>query len=167
MGRKYYAAFKEAGGLTVVASTDASQTADREWLVTEVHMVRNSDLKDLADSVDELWRMRQTSYDEEDEKTSADMQLMNQRIIRVSSSHLMPPMVLGAKLTDMVHKIFRILWKFYLDTGSWAMVNWLFTQIIAWTTDWGTESLAAELPNFTPALLASLFPGTSLSLHSS
>ena len=159
--RKYYAALKEAGGLTVVASTDASQTADREWLVTEVHMVRNSDLKDLADSVDELWQMRQASYDEEDEKTFADMQLMNQRIIRVSSSHLMPPMVLGAKLTDMVHKIFRILWKFYLDTGSWAMVNWLFTQIIAWTTDWGTESLAAELPNFTPALLASLFPGTT------
>ena len=73
--------------------------------------------------MDELWQMRQASYDEEDENTIAEMQLMNQRIIRVSSSHLMPPMVLGAKLTDMVHKIFRILWKVYLDAGNWACVE--------------------------------------------
>ena len=111
-----YAAISQAGGVTMVALTDASQTADREWMVTEVHMVRNADLEALGDSVDDLWQLRQTYHDEEDEALIERLQTLNQRIIRVLNSHLLPPMVLGAKLTDIVHKIFRILWKFYLET---------------------------------------------------
>ena len=74
--------------------------------------------------------------------------------------HRFPPMCMGSRMADIVHKVAALLWMFFLDLGTSDLVRRWCLSTVSWTTDWGTESMLADIPNLSHAHICALFPGT-------
>jgi len=159
--RKMFSKLLASGGITIAMLADASPIAMREWLVAEMYVIANSDLPLFYDTACKLvgstWALI-AGLDCDIDRKECD-----QILAKCVFHHMLPPMAMGSRATDIVHKLITILSMFSRDIGPWPTIQLIINSVISWTTDFGTESLFAPLWNMLKHLtlnhLEEIFPG--------
>ena len=150
-----------SGGITIAMLADASPIAMREWLVAEMYVIANSDLPLFYDTACKLVRSTWALIAGLD--CDIDRKECDQILAKCVFHHMLPPMAMGSRATDIVHKLITILSMLSRDIGPWPTIQLIVDSVISWTTDFGTEALFAPLWNMLKHLqlshLQEIFPG--------
>ena len=141
-----------SGDFALCMLADSSPRGGKDWLLSEVYMVRHSDMAALVEAQDEIVELRKQL------KELADIfvgrrQGLKDRIRTLSARqqgkiwhHVLPPVALGVGAASLSDKFAAITHAFRIESSSWRDVAKLFSRFLSVTTDYGTEVGLQQVP---------------------
>lgn len=131
---------------------DSSPISGIDWENTIFSIVRAADIVEVLDSSQWLIRAALTrqNMDDDDEtmpELLADESELMQAIAADVVTHHCPPVGLGAKRTNLKHKLQAFYHQLYLETGSPYLMRRVLNSIETCTGDLGTEAGFPSAPS--------------------
>ena len=139
-------ALHTSGDWVSVGMMDASPFHGRDWLMQHSLSVRRKDLPNVFVSVTFLTRTRMFDVMQDGDMKAQRLEHSTE-LMRIMDSHTLPPTALGSGRASVVHKLAASAHSQYLEAGTELALRRNLDAHIALTTDQGTESLVADLPD--------------------
>lgn len=145
-------------GVALFVLADSSPQGGRDWFMAEYSAI-GGDLKAAFQLHNEIMRLvldlagsgaRSSDSDSDDGGISLDSQRLAKCVQRLNDMlefHMMPTQGLGQQRAGLVAKCESLLNTFHHEFGSWTRVRNALACVISFTSDWGTESGLADMPN--------------------
>jgi len=123
--------------------SDSSPQANRNWVLTEVRLLRKDTAREVYLAMSELYRTKGNSSDSSevsDAFQAVDRAELFKVLQKGCSRHMFPPAAVGARRESLVHKLHAVLHSMRLDLGTWQLVMAAMAATCTITTDAGHES---------------------------
>lgn len=127
----------------------------------EMYFVMDSRLVEFYNTANSLVESSMTLL--AGQASDVDRKACDMTLAAIVHHHMFPPMAMGSRAADIVHKLITVLSMMSRDVGAWQQIEKLVLSVIAWCTDFGTESLLGPvwhtLVQLPAEQLEEIFPG--------
>ena len=143
--------------MAIYLLADSSPRAGKDWLLAEMFVAKLADLHALADAQDQIINLAAEQKRRRDEASAATalslgddddegdpstehLNQLTEQMHGVLWHHYNVPTVLGLGEMSRTQKLVALIHSLRMELGSWAALKSVVSSVVAFTTDYGTES---------------------------